>query len=357
MTTSLAPYDIACRALAEARSVDEVKDIHDQAAAMAEYARRAKNHKAEADAVAIRMRAARRLAQLMQAQKESVGLATGGEHGGRRRIDGSRADPSIIRPTLGMQGIDKHLAHQARMLSAPSDKDFEVLVADAHDKVARAVRNVVREIEIEQERALYRTRTKEGGTVRDLEALIASGFRAGVICPDFPWEFEAYSSKTGKQRSPERHYDTWTRIITFAQIIRRLAADDCALLLWAVWPRHPDAIKVIEACGFEYKSAGFLWVKTNPGAEVITLDGDGLHWGMGYTGPRSNTEPCLLGTRGSPLRLSMDVHQVVIAPVGKHSEKPDEVYRRIERLYPGPRLELFARKPRKGWTVWGNEVP
>jgi N6-adenosine-specific RNA methylase IME4 len=53
----------------------------------------------------------------------------------------------------------------------------------------------------------------------------------------------------------------------------------------------------------------------------------------------------------------MDVHEVVVAPVGEHSEKPDEVYRRIERLYPGPYLELFARKPRKGWTVWGNEVP
>src|SRR5262249_15582269 len=156
--------------------------------------------------------------------------------------------------------------------------------ADAHDKVARAVRNVVREIEIEQEREIYRARAKQGGTVADLEALAASGFRAGVICPDFPWEFEAYSSKTGKQRSPERHYDTWTleRIMAFAPLIGRLAADDCALLLWAVWPRHPDAIKVIEACGFEYKTCGFLWVKTTKDAEDITLDGDGLHWGMGY---------------------------------------------------------------------------
>ena len=51
------------------------------------------------------------------------------------------------------------------------------------------------------------------------------------------------------------------------------------------------------------------------------------------------------------------MHQVVIAPVTEHSEKPDEVYRRIERLYPAPRLELFARKPREGWTVWGDEVP
>ena len=239
MSTRLVPYDICCRALAEAVAVDDVKDIHDQAAAMAEYARRAKNHKAEADAVAIRMRAARRLGQLMQAQKESVGLATGGEHGGRRRIDGSRADPSILRPTLAMQGIDKHLAHQARTLGALSDSDFETVVSDARDKGGRAVRNAVREIEIEQERESYAARTKQGGTVEDLEALIKAGKTFGVICPDFPWEFKVYSAK-GKQRSAERYYDTWSleRIKAFAHdFIPRLAAKDCALLLWSVWPR------------------------------------------------------------------------------------------------------------------------
>src|SRR5262249_12312142 len=95
-------------------------------------------------------------------------------------------------------------------------------------------------------------RTEEGGTVADLEALAASGFRAGVIVPDFPWEFEVYSGK-GKQRSAERYYDTWSleRIIAFAPVIGRLAAADCALLMWAVWPEHPGALEVITACGFE----------------------------------------------------------------------------------------------------------
>src|SRR5262249_7581136 len=121
----LARYEAACKALAEAVAVDEVMAIRDEAAKLAACARIANNHQAEADAVAIRMRATRRLGQLMQAQKESVGLATGGEHGGRRRIDGSRKDPSIVRPTLAMQGIGKHLAHQARVLSARSEEDFE----------------------------------------------------------------------------------------------------------------------------------------------------------------------------------------------------------------------------------------
>ncbi len=185
--------------------------------------------------------------------------------------------------------------------------------------------------------------------------MAASGRKFGVICPDPPWTFEVYSGK-GKQRSAERHYDTASLDEIKALPVAALAADDCALLLWAVWPNLDAALEVIAAWGFKYQTAGLLWVKTNESAELVALDGTGLHWGMGYHS-RANTEPLLLATRGSPRRLAADVHQVVIAPVTEHSEKPDEVYRRIERLYPAPRLELFARKPREGWTVWGDEVP
>jgi N6-adenosine-specific RNA methylase IME4 len=356
--TTLAIYDAACRALAEAVRVDEILQIRDVARQLEACARVAKNRNAEADAVALRLRAVRRLGQLLQAQKETVGFNRGAAGGGKKSGPrGSLINPRDLRPTLASQGIDKALAQQARVLGALSDEKFWTVVDHARDKVNRAERNAVREVEIEQERESYRARTEQGGTVEDLEALAVSGFRAGVICPDFPWEFEAYSRK-GNQRSAERHYDTWRqeRVMATTPLIRQLAADDCALLLWAVWPRHPDALEVIEACGFEYKSAGFIWVKTTPSAEVIKLDGKGLHWGKGITGTRSNTEVCLLATRGSPRRLAEDVHQVVIAPVGEHSAKPDEVYRRIERLYPGPYLELFARKPRPHWTCWGDEI-
>ena len=60
---------------------------------------------------------------------------------------------------------------------------------------------------------------------------------------------------------------------------------------------------------------------------------------------------------GSPLRLDEGVHSVIMEPIGAHSEKPDEAYSRMERLYGGPRLELFARKQREGWKTWGNEIP
>ena len=104
----LTRYENACRALAEARSVDEVKDVRDKAIAMAAYARQARNRDLEADAIEIRLRATRRLDQLRQAQKATVGL----NEGGRPRTTGVSDTPVV--PTLASQGIDKNLAKQAR---------------------------------------------------------------------------------------------------------------------------------------------------------------------------------------------------------------------------------------------------
>jgi hypothetical protein len=294
-SVALIRYDAACSALAEARSVDEVKHIRDQAVAMAAYARQAKNRDLEGDAVEIRMRATRRLDQLRQAQKDTVGLAKGGKPYYQRRPTGLAANPVA---TLAMQGIDKNLAHAARVLGALSEADFEQNVVDARGAASRAFKAVVNAAAIEQEREVYRARVKNGGTVADLVALATRGFRAGVIVPDPPWPFETYSVQ-GRQRSPDRNYDTMSLDAIKALPVAPLAAEDWALLLWGVWPEHPGVLDVIAAWGFEYKTAGLLWVKTTKDAERITLDGEGLHWGMGFA-TRSNTEPVLLATRGSP---------------------------------------------------------
>jgi N6-adenosine-specific RNA methylase IME4 len=350
-------YHAFCRAVAKAASVDEVMQIRDKARQLEACAKVAKNRNAEADAVAIRLRAVRRLGQLQQAQKEAVGFNRGAAAGGKKSGPRGRlVNPCDLRPTLASQGIDKTLAQQARTLGALSDEKFEAVVDDARGKVGRAVRNAVREVELEQERKTYRARTEQGCTIEDLESLAASGKKFGVIVPDFPWPFEVYSGK-GKQRSADRHYDTWPleRILALAPVIKRLAADNCVFMPWAIWPNLPAAVELITTCGFEFKGLGFVWLKTTKNAAGITLDGVGLHTGMGYA-TRANTEPVLLGSKGKPLRLSADVHQVVIAPVGEHSAKPDEVYQRIERLYPGPYLEMFARRERNGWSTWGDEI-
>jgi N6-adenosine-specific RNA methylase IME4 len=353
---SLKLYDAACRAIAEAHRVDEVKSIRDKAVALQAYARQAQDHELIRHVTEIRVRAERRAGELLIEMKERGERQTPGEAGGKpNKIDGSKRRPSI--PKLKDLGVSKTQSSQWQQLAGMPQENFEALLVDVHDRADRAKRNAVREVEIRQERASYRARIEEGGTVADLEALAASGYRAGVICPDFPWPFETYSGK-GEQRSAKRHYDTMLidEIMGMAPLVRRLAADDSVFMPWVLWNQFPAALALIEVCGFEYKSVGFLWVKTTPNAQVITLDGKGLHWGTGYS-TRANTECCLLATRGSPLRLSGDVHQVVLAPAGEHSAKPAEVYLRIQRLYRGPYLELFARKARPHWTVWGNEIP
>jgi hypothetical protein len=167
----LVRYDAACRALAEARQVDEVKDIRDVAVAMAAYARQAKNRELEADAVEIRMRATRKLDQLRQAQKETVGLASGGD---AIKVARGIQNPEQ-RPTLESQGIDKNLAKQVRALGALSPERFEQAVVDARSATARAFRNVVNAAIIEQERESYRARTEHGASVADLKALVSTG--------------------------------------------------------------------------------------------------------------------------------------------------------------------------------------
>jgi hypothetical protein len=158
MTTELARYDAACRALTEARSVDEVKDIRDKAVAMACYARQAQNRSLEADAVEIRMRATRRLDELRREQRETVGLSAGTRGS---RVKGARVDE---KPTLASQGIGKNLAQQARVLGKLSDENFEAAVTEARANVAHRrarKRRSEREATIESNRQIFQRMAAE----------------------------------------------------------------------------------------------------------------------------------------------------------------------------------------------------
>jgi N6-adenosine-specific RNA methylase IME4 len=226
------------------------------------------------------------------------------------------------------------------------EEAFERKVIEARDSAARVFRRSIREVEVAQEREERRARTALGGSVADLEALIVSGFRAGLIALDPPWPFDTYNDRS--PRVVGSHFEPMTIDAIKALPIRRLAAADCAVLMWATWPRMPVWAPLLEAWGVEYRGLGFDWIKLNADGSV--------HTGTGYN-TRQNPEPCILGKIGSPLRLNADVDAVIMAKVGAYAEKPDEAYFRMERLYGGPYLELFARKAREGWATWGDELP
>jgi hypothetical protein len=139
----LMKYDAACKLLAEAKDVDEVKAIRDQAEAMRQYARLSKNKAAEIDCAAIRIRAERELGRLMEKQRKEVGLAIGtrgkiqpgmdlpgGSHCDPPGRYGQVSDPIAALPTLAQAGISKALANRARRLAEVPADDFEATLAE-----------------------------------------------------------------------------------------------------------------------------------------------------------------------------------------------------------------------------------
>lgn len=168
----------------------------------------------------------------------------------------------------------------------------------------------------------------------------------GVILADPPWNHDAW--ERGGTRHPSRHYGVLNADEMAKWPLAEFASEACALFCWACYPLLYQGMVAVEAWGFQFRTVAFTWVKINPQA-------GSLAWGCGAW-TRANPEPCLLATRGAPKRLHADVHSVIIAPRREHSRKPDEVYERIERLVPGPYLELFARQERPGWDSFGNEV-
>jgi N6-adenosine-specific RNA methylase IME4 len=345
--SSLTRYDAARRALAEVHRVDEAKDIRDKAIAMQAYARQAKDATLIVQATEIRMRAERRAGELLIEMED---------HGARRaHSQRSRgATSASLPPKLSDLGVTKTQSSRWQKLAALDPNSFEDKVGTASKRAYHAMTcRFVKADEIERAKQRHSQLIEHGCTVDDLIALADSGKRFGVIYADPPWPWETWGGESGKIRSaPDNHYGT-SPLDEIAKLpVARLAADDCALLMWCTAPHitRGNHIPVIEAWSFRLKSStfGFVWIKQTP-------SGKGLHTGMGYH-TRANAEFCLLATKGSPLRLADDVHQVVFAPVGEHSAKPEEVRRRIERLFPGPYLELYGRKQAPGWTVWGNEV-
>jgi N6-adenosine-specific RNA methylase IME4 len=182
-----------------------------------------------------------------------------------------------------------------------------------------------------------------------------------AILADPPWQFQAWAgarhAKDDPRYRPSRapDYDTMPEDELAALPVASLAAPDCVLFMWACWPILPQSLRILDAWGFTYKTCGFAWMKANAKQIDMFRDDIDAHMTLGYW-TRANSEFCLLATRGKPKRQSGDVRQGIIEPRREHSRKPDCVHGRIERLVEGPYLELFARAPRAGWTVWGNET-
>ncbi|NAL20034.1 DNA methyltransferase, partial [Escherichia coli] len=132
-----------------------------------------------------------------------------------------------------------------------------------------------------------------------------------ILYADPPWRYE----QKAVQGAAEKLYPTMSIDELCALPVETLAEKDCLLFLWATFPQLPEALRLIKAWGFTFKTVAFVWLKLNRKSPT-------WFYGLGYW-TRGNAEICLLAKRGHPKRYSKSVHQFIISPVEEHSKKPD----------------------------------
>lgn len=182
----------------------------------------------------------------------------------------------------------------------------------------------------------------------DLPALpqVPGGF--GTVLADPPWRFQNRTGKVAPEHRRLDRYPTMDLDAICALPVAAAAADAAHLYLWVPNALLPEGLQVMSAWGFRYVS-NLVWAKRRK-------DGGPDGRGVGFYF-RNVTELILFGVRGSLRTLPPARSQVNMIETRKreHSRKPDEQYELIEACSPGPYLELFARYPRPGWEVWGDE--
>lgn len=176
-----------------------------------------------------------------------------------------------------------------------------------------------------------------------------------VVLADPPWSYSGQADKWGAAARQYRcQTDDWIGALPIADLLDRRGV----LFCWATCPLLDVAISVIQAWGLAFRGVAFVWVKTRRSDPSVPIGAQGVR--PSIVKPTSELVLAASNLRkGRPLPLADEgVSQIVLAPKGAHSEKPDDVQARIERLYPETRrIELFARRRRPGWDAWGDELP
>lgn len=224
----------------------------------------------------------------------------------------------------------------------PQTEVFELSKMAAHDP--ELVKRILADPRIGKGRVrgiakLYRRQAQAETIAKEPPPLPSGPFR--VIVADPPWCFDVRANDPLTRGVPA--YPMMDTDAICALPVNGLAHDDAILWLWTTNTHlvAGDALRVVKAWGFEPKTM-LTWVKPHFG------NGEWL---------RGQTEHCILATRGHPTHTLSNQSTVLQAPKSRHSEKPDAFYALVESMCPGSKVDLFARKARAGWSVWGAEVP
>ena len=208
--------------------------------------------------------------------------------------------------------------------------------------------------------AVYNKEVKKRKKTNTLETLFAElpNKKYDVIYADPPWDYNGKlqfdKSSTSKEKidfsrnifvsSADFKYPTVKTEELKTLPVVNIANDNCLLFMWSTNPHLSQAIALGQAWGFEYRTVVFIWNKMihNPGKYTL-----------------SNCEMCLLFKRGKipTPRGVRNIQQLVSIPRGKHSEKPHQIRKNIELMFPTQqKIELFARHESEGWDIWGLDA-
>jgi N6-adenosine-specific RNA methylase IME4 len=316
--------DAARQALAEAKTFSQMKRVHSAIEAMREWLRQQKECSIAIanDAALLRLEAEARMGEMLS--REDVVKTT----------DGRPAKPSssktVSAPTHSEIGVSRDQARKYRAVASVPAEVVRHLAEEATERGEELTRA-----------RLLKLVTKTTQPIPSDPPPIPAG-KFNLIYADPPWQDDF---RRGGTRDVANHYATMTleQIAGLRAMIDKIRTKDCVLFLWARSPMLPEALQILSAWGFEYKTSA-IWVKSGTG--------------MGYYF-RQDHEILLIGTRGRPgVPEPRDRQSSVIqADKSRHSEKPQVFYEIIERMYPAStRVELFARDVRAGWTAWGAEI-
>ncbi len=323
--------------MTETRTVDEVKDLRDKAAAVRAYAKKAKlGQHLVVDASIVKLRAERKLGEMLQ-EIELANSAPGNQHTGRVAQPESPAGPV----SLAELGISKSDSSRSQCIAALPEKDFEQYITENADLSREPTTAGVLRLARQRRAQPSPTRLPDApnGVVDDLNSLLQQGCKFSTVYADPPWPY----SNQATRAATSNHYPTMSIDEICNEPVEQLCNDQAHLHLWTTNAFLLDSFDVLEAWGFTYKSC-FIWVKPHIGI--------GNYW-------RVSHEFLLLGVRGQLTFQDRSVRSWIEHKRTEHSSKPLPVRELVERVSPGPYLEMYGRKtpPNENWTVYGNQVP
>ena len=307
--------------LQEVKEIDEIKQIIDQSEALRNYAVAQKlSTEIQQDVTEYNLYAIRQMGIISKSLVKFKNQYDAGPNYGQAKTK-----------VLSDAGIDRRRAAEAEKFAAVSEREFSDIIA------AKRANDILSKYEVAREIRNKMIKQQRNNIITTTPLELNSTYN--VILADPPWQYDFSASEN---RSPENHYPTMTTEELYNLYIP--IEDDSILFLWSPASQLQNALLLINAWGFVYKTSA-VWDK-----EII---------GMGYYF-RNRHEMILIGIKGDikpplPENRPPSVYQ---ERRSKYTKKPDYYYDMIEKMYPnGKYLELFARQQyNEKWTAWGNQI-